>query len=289
MVLQCSHCGQGVSDSARFCPACGTPTSVGRAKPCCWCGALAEEEAKFCVHCGRDPGELRPGIPVEHLAENADLFTAINSIDRGLFKASQRAHNGKDVPELVPLWEAGYIPPWDDPHENLVFGSTSVKTNQPLRLASMTTADRETGAGTRATRGLQVPGVARALQILATRSRIAFLYWRGSAWSGGVTPIEVMGCLAFEDLEDVQVRDLTMQFVPREGPSVVATWHYKPGGLPMLPKWLTVAAILGTDDAINARATAQADLELRRGRQNEQAALSEFLGFFGRAMLNPSR
>lgn len=49
-MAKCNNCGAVVSDTAKFCPECGT--KIERELKCANCGALLAENAKFCMECG---------------------------------------------------------------------------------------------------------------------------------------------------------------------------------------------------------------------------------------------
>ena len=49
---KCLQCGTMLSDTAKFCPECGTKVEVERPKFCPECGTKAEMGAKFCNECG---------------------------------------------------------------------------------------------------------------------------------------------------------------------------------------------------------------------------------------------
>lgn len=50
----CNNCGATVSNTAKFCPECGT--KIERELKCANCGALLAENAKFCMECGTKVG-----------------------------------------------------------------------------------------------------------------------------------------------------------------------------------------------------------------------------------------
>lgn len=50
MVNYCKNCGTVISDTAKFCPECGT--KIERELKCANCGTLLAENAKFCMECG---------------------------------------------------------------------------------------------------------------------------------------------------------------------------------------------------------------------------------------------
>lgn len=58
--MHCHHCTHPLSDNAKFCKQCGTPTQVASGteevavtkEACSACGALCSPSAKFCLQCG---------------------------------------------------------------------------------------------------------------------------------------------------------------------------------------------------------------------------------------------
>lgn len=54
MAYICSNCGLSVSNTANFCPECGT--KIERELKCSNCGTILTENAKFCMECGTKVG-----------------------------------------------------------------------------------------------------------------------------------------------------------------------------------------------------------------------------------------
>ena len=59
----CGKCGTQLSEGAKFCPKCGSPSNY-RANPCPKCGNQLSDAAKFCPKCGSSVGSK------VHLADN---------------------------------------------------------------------------------------------------------------------------------------------------------------------------------------------------------------------------
>lgn len=68
-MTQCSNCGNGLPEGAKFCSHCGTKVTNGRAAGFCReCGAELKPAAKFCQSCGQVVG----GVVAASVEEPAD-------------------------------------------------------------------------------------------------------------------------------------------------------------------------------------------------------------------------
>lgn len=64
--MNCTKCGQPLSENAKFCPSCGTHVEQSRNGTfCTTCGAKLEPSAQFCPACGVKVGQTAGQTPVQ--------------------------------------------------------------------------------------------------------------------------------------------------------------------------------------------------------------------------------
>jgi len=77
--MKCFHCGQIVSDDARFCKFCGTRLR----RTCAVCGAALDDDARFCSACGAEAAaelDLTKPVPELSAADRASLPSRANPL-----------------------------------------------------------------------------------------------------------------------------------------------------------------------------------------------------------------
>ena len=70
----CGKCGTQLSEGAKFCPKCGSPSNY-RASLCPKCGTQLSEGAKFCPKCGSSSGSTQTDLPKNE--DNSNGFITV--------------------------------------------------------------------------------------------------------------------------------------------------------------------------------------------------------------------
>lgn len=100
--MKCTNCGASLSDSAKFCPECGT--KVVRELFCAECGTKLAAGTKFCPECGTKVGGSAASAPKaakESYPKDNDSSKWLTIEDGVLTKCDSEAEGVVIIPEGV--------------------------------------------------------------------------------------------------------------------------------------------------------------------------------------------